>query len=79
MTEIAAEQLEADQSAASTEADNSALPSNHEILEDAGMSFHLFIDSAEGVSLPLDAERAETRADSSRKRLLGAPTDPSHE
>jgi hypothetical protein len=51
----------------------SVLPTNLEILQGAGIKFDFFVDSAEGVSLVLDADLAIRRAEAARKRLLQSP------
>jgi hypothetical protein len=70
MTDVADERADREETLVEGASDEAVLPSNEQMLEDSGMSFHLFIDSAEGVSVPLDARRAKRRAEASRERLL---------
>lgn len=51
------------------------LPSNRELLDEAGISFHFFVDSAEGVAIEFDEEGVLARTKAARERLL-APSEP---
>jgi hypothetical protein len=50
------------------------LPSNEDVLTPETPTFHFFVDSAEGVAVPLDAKRVDALADAAEERLLR--TDP---
>jgi hypothetical protein len=58
-----------------TEQSGTVLPSSRDFLESAGLSFDFFVDSLEGVQVPLDAAGISKLADAAQERLLQTPAD----
>jgi hypothetical protein len=53
----------------------SALPASDQLLAGSGVTFHLFVDSAEGVAISLDSEEISELADAAEAWLEDNPAE----